>query len=252
MVDFDGGPFTRGAGPEGFAYDNERPRHEAEVAPFQLGLTPVLNGEWQDFIDQGGYRREDLWTDEGLAWLAESGVTAPGGWTDGGEWRAGSLEPLDPLRPAVHLNAHEAEAFARFHGARLPTEAEWEFAATTTAAKTAEPSRTTPGTSRGNGGGTANLDMLARGTRRIEAAEGPLAMIGDVWEWTASDFDPYPGFEWHPYRDYSEPHFGPSHRVLRGGSWATHRRVASATFRNWDLPVRRQIFSGVRIARDID
>ncbi|MEI6446743.1 MAG: SUMF1/EgtB/PvdO family nonheme iron enzyme [Actinomycetes bacterium] len=252
MIEVEGGPFARGAGPKGFAYDNERPKHETEVASFQLAATPVLNGEWQDFIDQGGYRREDLWTEEGLEWLADSGVTAPGGWAEGGEWRAGSLEPLDPLRPAVHLNAHEAEAFARLHGARLPTEAEWEFAATTTAAKTADASRTTPGTSLGNGGGSANLDMLARGTRRIEAAEGPLAMIGDVWEWTASTFEPYPGFEWHPYRDYSEPHFGPEHRVLRGGSWATHQRVASATFRNWDLPVRRQIFSGVRIARDVD
>lgn len=234
FLETEGGTFAMGAGPEGFAYDNERPRHEVSVEPFLIGRTPVLNGEWERFVADGGYERGDLWSDSGLAWLEESGARAPGGWTDEGEWRAGRLEPLDPMRPVVHICLHEAEAFARMHDARLPTEVEWEFAATELADHSIE----------------ANLDTLARGSRRIAPGDGPLAMVGDVWEWTASDFDPYPGFRWHPYREYSEPHFGPEHRVLRGGSWATRSHVANTTFRNWDLPVRRQIFAGVRLARD--
>ncbi|MFM9076781.1 MAG: SUMF1/EgtB/PvdO family nonheme iron enzyme, partial [Solirubrobacterales bacterium] len=151
-----------------------------------------------------------------------------------GEWRGVRLEPLDPVRPCVQIIRHEAEAFDLMHDARLPTEVEWEFAATELADHSIE----------------ANLDTLAGGTRRLAPGDGPLGMIGDVWEWTASDFDPYPDFRWHPYREYSEPHFGPEHRVLRGSSWATRERVATPTFRNWDLPVRRQIFAGVRLARD--
>ncbi|MFM8519476.1 MAG: SUMF1/EgtB/PvdO family nonheme iron enzyme [Solirubrobacterales bacterium] len=234
FLETEGGTFEMGAGPEGFAYDNERPRHEVTVDPFMIGRTPVLNGEWQEFIDEGGYERKELWSDGGLDWLEESGVRAPDSWDEEGEWRAGRLEPLDPMRPVVHICLHEAEAFARMHDARLPTEVEWEFAATELADHSIE----------------ANLDTLAGGTRRLAPGDGPLGMVGDVWEWTASDFDPYPDFRWHPYREYSEPHFGPEHRVLRGSSWATRERVATPTFRNWDLPVRRQIFAGVRLARD--
>ena len=206
------------------------------MSPFQLGRTPVLNGEWQEFIDAGGYTRTDCWTPDGIAWRAEASAMTPGGWVDGGEWRAGKLEEIDPLRPVVHISCHEAEAFAKLNGARLPTEAEWELAAVTAADLTGP-----------------NLDTVGLGTRRVHDSGcgpgTPLGMLGNTWEWTASDFTPYPGFKWHPYREYSEPHFGPQHRVLRGGSWATRIRVASPTFRNWDLPQRRQIFSGVRLAR---
>ena len=240
LIGFDGGKFELGASSEGFAYDNERPRHATHVEPFLLASAPVLNGDWLEFIESGGYRRGELWSVDGRDWLERSAVTAPGGWvTDAQsgdllEWRAGTATTLDPLRPVVHINAWEAEAFAKFHGMRLPSEAEWEFAALTCASHE-----------------RANLDTLARGTRRIEQCAGSsLAMLGDVWEWTSSGFSPYPGFAWHPYREYSEPHFGPHHRVLRGGSWATRRRVATPHFRNWDLPERRQIFAGVRLAAD--
>lgn len=236
FIEVDGGEFLQGADAVGFAYDNERPRHRARLQPFRLGRTPVLNGEWQEFIEAGGYVRTDCWTAEGIAWRERAGATAPGGWVDGGEWRAGKLEAIDPLRPVTHISCHEAEAFASLNGARLPTEAEWEFAAVTRADMTG-----------------ANLDTVGLGQRRVRASSPGsgvlLDMLGNTWEWTASDFAPYPGFSWHPYREYSEPHFGPQHRVLRGGSWATRARVASPTFRNWDLPQRRQIFSGVRLAR---
>ena len=240
LIAFDGGPFELGAAADGFAYDNERPRHETAIDPFLLARAPALNRDWLEFIDSGGYQRAELWSADGRAWLEQSAAAAPGGWisstqTDAvDEWRAGSATALDPLRPVVHINCWEAEAFARFHGMRLPTEAEWEFAATSCRSHH-----------------LANLDTLARGTRRVQLlADGPLAMLGDVWEWTSSEFSPYPGFTWHPYREYSQPHFGPEHRVLRGGSWATRQRVATHHFRNWDLPERRQIFAGVRLACD--
>ena len=241
MLPLAGGEFEMGASASGFAYDNERPSHSLTIAPFLIGRTPALNSDWLEFIDADGYSRSELWSSDGLKWLKESGAKHPGGWVVDGsdfrEWRAGAADKLDPLRPVAHICAHEAEAFAAFHGARLPTEAEWEFAAVNAAQlQSASPQ-------------TANLDTLARGTRRInETDDEPLAMLGDVWEWTASQFAAYPGFKWHPYREYSEPHFGPEHRVLRGGSWATRSRVATPTFRNWDLPVRRQIFAGVRLA----
>ena len=237
FVSIDGGEFLLGASTDGFAYDNERPRHQVKVAPFQIGRTPVLNGDWQEFMDADGYSREDCWTQDGLIWRAQAKPAAPGGWVDGGEWRGGQIGELDPLRPVVHINAHEAEAFANLNGSRLPTEAEWEFAAVMAADQSADP----------------NLDTVGLGTHRLAPADGtektPLGMIGNTWEWTASDFTPYPGFRWHPYAEYSEPHFGPQHRVLRGGSWATRSRLATPTFRNWDLSQRRQIFSGVRLAR---
>ena len=241
MLALPGGEFELGADSDGFAYDNERPRHSRTLSPFLIGRTPALNSDWLEFIDADGYSRSELWSNEGLEWLAETDTKHPGGWLPDGsdflEWRAGEARKLDPLRPVVHICAHEAEAFATFHGARLPTEAEWEFAALHAAE-----SRVTTAHS-------PNLDTLARGTRRISpASEGPLGMLGDVWEWTSSEFAAYPGFQWHPYREYSEPHLGPEHRVLRGGSWATRTRVATPTFRNWDLPIRRQIFAGVRLA----
>ena len=219
MLPLPGGEFELGASPDGFAYDNERPRHSLTLAPFTIAKTPALNSDWLEFMDAGGYSRSELWSSDGLAWLQENGVTHPGGWVADGsdflEWRAGEAHKLDPLRPVAHICAYEAEAFAAFHGARLPSEAEWEFAALHTAGSQAVQ------------GHTPNLDTLARGTRRINhaAGEGPLAMLGDVWEWTASQFAAYPGFQWHPYREYSEPHFGPEHRVLRGGSWPSCARV---------------------------
>ena len=236
------GPFDMGSG-GGFAYDCERPRHARELPAFRIARDPVTAGEWVDFIADGGYERRELWTDAGWAWRVAEGALAPLYWErDGaGGWLARSfddLAPVDPRLPVCHVCAHEADAFARWAGCRLPTEAEWERAALGATASVA----------------TANIDQLAFGPAPRGAyppvASGCRQMIGDVWEWTATDFDGYPGFRAFPYREYAEVFFGDAYRVLRGGSWATQPAAARATFRNWDLPQRRQIFSGLRLARD--
>lgn len=251
QVAIEGGEVRIGAGAVGFAYDNERPRHVRELAPFRIARTPATNGDWLEFIDDGGYRRREWWSAEGWAWRERDGIERPGGWTaDGRCWRLSRCQELDALEPVAHISFYEAEAFANSRGARLPTEFEWERAAAGTAADpypwgAAEPSAS-----------LANLDQraggpVAAGSRPDGAsAEGVLGLIGDVWEWTRSCLGGYPGFVAYPYREYSEQFFGDRYRVLRGGSWATRARVASATFRNWDLPQRRQIFSGVRLAWD--
>jgi gamma-glutamyl hercynylcysteine S-oxide synthase len=160
----------------------------------------------------------------------------------------GRTEPIDPDKPVVHVSWFEADAFARAHDARLPTEFEWEKAATWDH-ETA--------TIRPPSADHANLDQRAFGPHPAGAHPegaspcGALGMLGDVWEWTASDFRGYPGFRAHPYREYSEVFFDKGYRVLRGGSWAADPVVATPTFRNWDLPQRRQIFSGVRLAREM-
>jgi iron(II)-dependent oxidoreductase len=177
-----GGTFAIGAGPDGFAYDNERPRHVVDVPAFAIARRPVTNAAWRAWV---------------LAEVRDDRSTAATG---------------DPDAPVCHVTWHDADAFARASGARLPAEAEWEKA----------------------------------------HAAGALDDAGYVWEWTSTHFDGYPGFEAHPYREYSEVFFGTAHRVLRGGSWATDRRIATRTFRNWDLPERRQIFAGLRLARDVE
>jgi len=246
LVDVPGGLFPMGARAAGFAYDNERPRHTVEVAAFRIGRTPVTNATWLTFSEGGGYVRREWWSDEGWAWKEQYDITHPGGWTDDGhEWSVAGLAPLDPDKPVVHVSWFEADAFARAHGARLPTEAEWEKAATWDQ-RTGTRERELHG----------NLDQLLYSTAPVGAYPagaspcGALGMLGDVWEWTSSPFTGYPGFRAHPYREYSEVFFGSDYRVLRGGSWATRTRVATPTFRNWDLPERRQIFAGLRIARD--
>ncbi|HEX5308371.1 MAG TPA: SUMF1/EgtB/PvdO family nonheme iron enzyme [Solirubrobacteraceae bacterium] len=179
-VELEAGEFQMGAAAEGFAYDNERPRQAVHVDAFAIARLPVSNAEWE----AGGGRPA---TDRGSGGAAQ------------------------PEEPVCHVSWHEAEQFARAQGARLPTEAEWEKA--------------------------ASLRLLAS--------------VGQVWEWSSSDFGPYRGFVAHPYREYSEVFFGEDYKVLRGGSWATHPRVKTLTFRNWDLPIRSQIFSGLRLAKDV-
>ena len=204
------------------------------------------------FVEGGGYERRPWWSDEAWAWKEEYDITHPQGWARGptGEWRRWTMDgwaPLDPDEPVVHVSWFEADALARAHGARLPTELEWEKAATWDQ-ETGE-ARTDVR--------HANLDQGLLGPAPTGAYPdgaspcGALGMLGDVWEWTASDFRGYDGFVAHPYREYSEVFFGDEYKVLRGGSWATRARVATPTFRNWDLPQRRQIFAGVRLAWDV-
>jgi len=257
LIEVPAGPCTIGAPADRFAYDNERPRHRVDVGAFLIGRTPVTNGAYLNFIEDGGYRRREWWSDEGWAWKEEFEIAAPGGWTveHTAESRLGGLEPLHPDRPVVHVTWYEADAFARSRGLRLPTEFEWEKAASWD--EDAQIAWTYPwGRRRPVPGLHANLDQRGCGTLPAGAypagasPHGCLGMIGDVWEWTSSLFDGYPGFVPHPYREYSEVFFGEHYRVLRGGSWATRSRVATATFRNWDYPQRRQIFAGIRVASD--
>ncbi len=237
----------------------------------------MTNAEYAEFVAAGGYAEPDLWSEAGWAWRTEAGLIAPAYWTAegaavaldareaaeltraqglGGWTRRTSLgiEPLPGADPVIHVCFYEAEAYARFHGARLPTEAEWEKAAgwdPDTGAVLPLPWGEEPYSA-----DRANLDQLAFGVAPAGAypsGRSPVGceqMLGDVWEWTSSFFGAYPGFRAFPYAEYSEVFFGEEYRVLRGGSWATLPCVAHNSFRNWDYPIRRQLFAGVRLARD--
>lgn len=224
MVRVEGGAVEIGPTGPGFAYDNELPRHTVEIAPFEIDRTPVPNGRFAEFVADTGAEPPRYWERDG-----------EGGWL---ETRFGRREAVDPALTVIHVSWVQADAFARWAGRRLPTEWEWEAAAA------------------GAGSKRANLDHLAFGCAPAGAYAdgaancGALQMIGDVWEWTASDFTAYPGFEAFPYGEYSEVFFGDAYKVLRGGAWATRRNVIRPSFRNWDLPKRSQIFSGFRCARD--
>ena len=226
---------------QSWAYDNERPAHVVELPAFRIERHPVTNERFTEFVEDGGYRERRYWSDDGWRWLLAERAEAPLYWERAREgWlrrRFGHREPVPPAEPVQHISFHEAEAVAAWAGKRLPTEAEWEKAA-----QGAEP------------GADANLGRASFGprpvARRATSSVGCDCMVGDVWEWTSSTFAGYPGFEAFPYAEYSEVFFGDEHRVLRGGSWATDPLVARVTFRNWDLPQRRQLFSGVRLASD--
>ena len=246
-IEIPAGPFELGAPDGRFSYDNERPRRAVDLPAYRIGRTAITNATFLRFVEGGGYQRREWWSDEGWAWKEEYDITHPQGWAAGPDgwrqWRIDGDAPLHPAEPVVHLSWFEADAFARSHTARLPTEAEWEKAATWDQF---------PPTWRYRFRRAPNLDQTGLGPHPV--ADGPpgipLGMVGDTWEWTATEFDGYPGFAAHPYREYSEVFFRKGYYVLRGGSWATRARVATPTFRNWDLPQRRQIFSGVRLAWD--
>ncbi len=253
-----GGPFVLGTDTEPWAYDNERPAHLVDVGPFRIDRTPVTNGAYQTFVDDGGYDDRRVWSAPGWAWRHEARLTAPGGWhRDGdGGWsvqRFGHRADLPLHEPVQHVCWYEADAFARWAGKRLPTETEWEYAASSGSEAS---KRRYPWGDRDPTPELANLARVQLGPDPVDAhptgatPAGLLAMVGDVWEWTSTTFHGYPGFVSFPYREYSEVFFGEEYRVLRGGSWATHPSACRATFRNWDFPIRRQIFSGFRCARD--
>jgi gamma-glutamyl hercynylcysteine S-oxide synthase len=254
------GAFEMGAPLRGFAYDNERPRHACDVPAFLIDRVPVTNGAVIEFIEDGGYSRPDLWPDEGWAWRESEGVDLPRYWKRlGGGYVTRSFseeKPVDATLPVCHVSWHEADAYARWAGKRLPTEAEWEKAAAWDPAR--GDSRPQPWGHGPANEGLANLDQLAFGCAASGAyatGESPCGMrqaAGDVWEWTAVPFEAYPGFRAFPYREYSEEFFGGPYRVLRGGSWATQPESVSNSFRNWDHPERRQIFAGFRCAADVE
>jgi gamma-glutamyl hercynylcysteine S-oxide synthase len=216
----EGGSFSIGTDDRSRAYDNERTQHEVDVPAYWIDTAPVTNGSYLAFVEDGGEAPE-FWDREG-----------DGSWS---RTRLGRREPLPLDEPVQHVSWHQADAFARWAGRRLPTEAEWEKAA--------------------QGARLGNLAQrfgpTPAGSQPESASDwGVEQLLGDVWEWTASDFGPYPGFEAFPYPEYSEVFFDGGYKVLRGGSWATHPAAVRITFRNWDLPVRRQIFAGFRTARD--
>jgi len=223
-----------------FVFDNEKWAHRVTLAPFRIARRCVTNREFAAFVDDGGYERASLWSDEGNAWRLEARRGAPGYWMrSGGDapWQVRRFDLLEPLHddaPVAHVNAFEARAWCRWAGRRLPTEAEWETAALYAPGEAALRAR-------------ANLDAVhGRPVAADAGAAQPLAhMIGNVWEWTASAFEPYPGFAADPYADYSAPWFG-SHHVIRGGSWATRSRLVHARFRNFYLPHRHDPFVGFR------
>jgi len=252
-----GGPFTLGVDPssEPFSLDNERPAQTVDVPSFWLGTTPVSNGEWREFIADGGYERQELWSARGWAHRTETGLERPLFWTkDDTRRRFGVEEEIPPGEPVQHVGYFEAEAFATWSGARLPTEVEWEKACAwdpATDKRRRWPWGSAPPTDDlanlgGNGLRPAPVGAYPDGA----SAYGAEQMIGDVWEWTSSDFAPWPGFSPMIYRDYSQPFFGGDYKVLRGGSWAVARTTIRPSFRNWDYPIRRQIFTGVRLAWD--
>jgi iron(II)-dependent oxidoreductase len=257
-----GGTLQLGTEPPGkpFVFDNEKWAHDVAVRPFRIARAPVTNAEFQAFVEDGGYRRRELWSDDGWRWRRRARADHPVYWLPSGlgSWRARRVdrtEELEPHQPVIHVNAHEVEAYCRWAGRRLPTEAEWEAAA---AGEPSPGGRALAPTKRRYPWGDAppdatraNLDGARLGCADVgafpagDSAFGCRQMIGNVWEWTATTFAPYPGFSPDAYRDYSQPWFG-SHRVLRGGCWATRARVITNTYRNFYTPDRRDVFAGFR------
>jgi iron(II)-dependent oxidoreductase len=255
MLRIDGGRSEQGDAGVWFAYDNERPSHTVELGPFEIDRLPVTNGEYAQFVRDRGYERPQLWTEAGWDWRSREGIERPLYWSaDGSERRFDRVGDIDLARPVMHVSWFEADAFARWAGKRLPTEAEWEKAAAW-GPGAREPSRQPWGDDPPSHE-LANLDQTAFGPAPAGAypggasSFGVLGMAGDAWEWTASEFTGYPGFQAYPYEEYSRVFLDDGYRVLRGGSWATRTRVVRNTMRNWDLPQRRQIFAGFRCARD--
>ena len=254
-----GGMHLLGAdGSEPFIFDNEKWGHEVEIAPFAIARAPVTNAEFQAFVEDGGYGRSDWWDDDGRAWRESTGAEHPVYWRrDGAGWHMRHFDEFRRLRPhapVIHVCWHEARAYCRWAGRRLPSEAEWEVAASRAPSPNgglAEQKLRFPWGDEPPDPTRANLDGDALECLDVAAlADGDSAfgcrqMIGNVWEWTESAFDPFPGFSPDPYTDYSAPWFH-TRKVLRGGAWITRSRLIWNTWRNFALPDRCDMFTGFR------
>jgi iron(II)-dependent oxidoreductase len=255
-----GGELLLGAQPDdGFCFDNEKWAHPLAVRPFRIARAAVSNAEYAAFVDDGGYRRREIWDDAGWAWRAARGLDHPVYWRQGGDgWELRRFDrwvALPPHAAVIHVSWHEAQAYCRWAGRRLPTELEWEVAAA--GEPTADGNALAPRKRRFPWGDApptpalANLDGGALGTIDVgalpagDSAFGCRQMIGNVWEWTDTVFGPYPGFTPDMYQDYSQPLFGTT-RVLRGGCWATRSRLIRNTWRNYYGPDRNDVFAGFR------
>jgi iron(II)-dependent oxidoreductase len=253
-----GGRFTLGADPEAaFVFDNEKWAHAQDVAPFRIARAPVTNEAFAAFVDDRGYERVSFWSDAGWAWRCRADARHPVYWRGArGAWRRQHYDrvvDLPPHQPVIHVNFHEAEAWCRWAGRRLPSELEWEVAAVGAPARDglALGKRRYPWGDAPPDRDRAHLDGAAAGCIDVAAlpagdsAFGCRQMLGNVWEWTASSFEPYPGFAADPYAEYSVPWFG-TRKVLRGGCWATRSRLATPVYRNFFTPDRRDVFAGFR------
>lgn len=259
-VQIPGGAFRLGAEQdEPFVFDNEKWAHPVTVGPFAIARAPVTQTEFAAFVADDGYRRSELWSSAGWRWRQAGAVLHPMHWRpEGHDWLRRDFErwlPLEPHRPVIHVNWFEADAYCRWAGRRLPTEAEWEAAAAANGHDLSLPKRRFPW------GDEAPTESAAPHRAQLDGYElgccdvaeraagdsyfGCRQMIGNVWEWTASDFLPYPGFVADPYREYSEPWFG-THKVLRGGAWMTRSRLLRNTWRNFYTPDRRDVWAGFR------
>ena len=259
-VEIPGGTFVLGARREApFVFDNEKWAHPVQLAPFRIARTAVTNAEMAAFVNDGGYARREVWSDPGWRWRERVGARHPVYWRPRHPhgWEERIFDRWIPLRsdhPAIHLGWYEADAFCRWAGRRLPTEAEWETAAAGARATDGQLSRHKrihPWGDEPPTASHANLDGWYVGTVPVTAlsagdnAFGCRQMCGNVWEWTADDFHPYPGFKVDPYKEYSAPWFG-DHKVLRGGCWATRARLIRNTWRNFYTPDRRDVLAGFR------
>ncbi|MEX2616424.1 MAG: selenoneine synthase SenA [Alphaproteobacteria bacterium] len=248
-----GGTLMLGNPPDApFVFDNEKWAHPVTVAPFRMARAPVTNAEFAGFVDAGGYDRQEFWDADGWRWRQQENATHPVYWVpDGpGKWGVRCFDriiPLPPHQPVIHVCWHEAQAWCRWANRRLPTEAEWEFAATAGSdGKRAYPwGDDAPDIDRANLDGRA-LGCVDVGARAAgDSLHGIRQMIGNVWEWTGTTFGPFPGFAPDDYREYSEPLFGDT-KVLRGGAWTTRGRMIDSTYRNYFGPDRRDVFAGFR------
>jgi len=258
MVEIPAGEFVLGASGEGFVYDNEGPAHAVHVPAFRLDRLLVTNEEYAQFVAEGGYGRREFWSDEGWQWREREDWQAPLYWTkQNGGWRVRTMfgeEGLGNRHPVTGVSWYEAEAYARFTGKRLPTEAEWEKAAGWDDA--GQKMRRYSWGDEEPSGSLCNYNFSYWGTTPVgsfpggASASGCFDMTGNVWEWTSSPFAGYPGFKAFPYPEYSEVWFDEDHRVLKGGSWATRRSVLRISFRNFFRRHFRIAFAGIRCAAD--
>ncbi len=264
MVEIPEGEFWMGASGSHFSYDNEKPAHLVFVPRFFMDRFKTSNQEYLEFIQAGGYRHRDYWTEEGWQWIQFNQVTSPDYWRyDPHEgWLrksfGGKIMPLKLSEPVSHVSWHEAVAYARFRGKRLLTEEEWERAASLS--NKGYETRIYPW-----GNTEPGLKEALLNLNGLSASEGPLApvwayqerdnllgvrqLIGNVWEWTSSPFKPYPGFKAYPYAEYSKIFMGDEFKILKGGSWATSPWTTRNTFRNFYLPHHRNVIAGIRLAR---
>ena len=262
-VEHPGGTFLLGSGRnEPFVFDNEKWAHPVQVKPFAIARTPVTQFDFARFVDDAGYQRRGFWSDAGWQWRSDNHPLAPVYWQrdPAAQWLRRDYDRwvrLEPDRPVVHVNAFEAEAYCRWAGRRLATEAEWELAAAAdivSGAGLGQGKRRYPWGNQDPDPQRTNVDGYYGdpiGVHALPAGDTPRGcrqMMGNVWEWTASDFGPYPGFVPDPYKEYSKPWFG-TRRVLRGGCWATRARLLRNTWRNFFPPDRRDLWAGFRTCR---